>query len=728
MSSTETRIQSLLARMTLEEKIGQMNQIHVEGGDDVDAAARRIARGEVGSVINLVDPAAIAQLQSVAHNESRFGIGLLVGRDVIHGFATVAPIGLGQAATWNPEVVRAAARMAAVEAAKIGINWTFAPMIDVTRDPRWGRIAESPGEDTFLASAMATAMVQGFQGDRLDAPDSIAACAKHFAGYGAVEAGRDYATTDVTQRQLRDVYLPPFKAAVDAGAASVMTSFSDIDGIPATANDYLLRQVLRDEWGYDGMVVSDWESVRQLVTHGIAADDKAAALSAVQAGVDMEMVSETYFHHLADLIDSGAVALSLVDAMVANVLRLKLRLGLLDERATRIRAPQGASNARATARKAAYQAAAQGTVLLQNLDGVLPLCADRLTSLAIIGPLADAPHEQMGTWVFDGQREQVVTPRMALKAAFGHAFEQPFEAALSTSRDRSHERFDAAAQMARDSDAVLLVLGEESILSGEAHCRADIGLPGAQLELARHLNATGTPIVAVIMAGRPLTLEPLLEYVDALLFAWHPGSMGGPALVDLMFGHLSPSGRLPVSFPRMVGQIPIFYNHKNGGKPPYPGSAIHIDDIPVAAPQTSFGMTSFHLDAGYEPLFEFGFGLSYAQFTYADLSLDSEQIPVDGMLEVSVAVTNDSDVAAEEVVQLYVRDRLGSVTRPVRELKAFERVALEPGQRREVRFLLAAQSLAFWSRANRMQVEPGEFDLWVGGSSSATLHATFEVD
>lgn len=723
MTTIEPRILSLLERMTLEEKIGQLNQIHVEGDDAVDAAAVRIARGEVGSIINLVDPAAIAHLQSVAHEQSRLGIGLLVGRDVIHGFETVAPIPLGQAATWNPDVVRAAARMAAVEAAEIGINWTFAPMIDVTRDPRWGRIAESPGEDAYLASAMAAAMVRGFQGQRLDAPDSIAACAKHFAGYGAVEGGRDYATTDVTERQLRDVYLPPFKAAVDAGVASVMTSFSDIDGIPATANEYLLRQVLREEWGFDGMVVSDWESVRQLVSHGIAVDDKDAAQLAAGAGVDMEMVSETYFHHLADLIAAGAIEPSLVDAMVSNILRLKLRLGLLDERPSSKPAP----DARALARKSAYQAAAQGSVLLHNRRSTLPLRADQLTSLAVLGPLADAPHEQMGTWVFDGQREQVVTPRAALKAGFGQAFEQTYDPVLSTSRDRSHERFTTAADLARNSDAVLLFLGEESILSGEAHCRADIGLPGAQLELARHLHAIGKPVVAVIMAGRPLTLEPLLEYVDALLYAWHPGSMGGPALIDLIFGHISPSGKLPVSFPRMVGQIPIFYNHKNGGKPPFPGSAIHIDDIPVEAAQTSFGMTSFYLDAGAEPLFEFGFGLSYAQFEYAALTLDHQQMTPDGALEISVSVANRSDVAAEEVVQLYVRDRVGSVTRPVRELKAFERIAFKPHQERQIRFTLPASSLAFWARDNAMRVEPGQFDVWVGGSSKATLHAVFEV-
>jgi len=724
-AALESRLAELLGRMTLAEKIGQMNQVNAGDCRAVDVLAGPVREGQVGSVLNQVDPRTVNELQRIAVEESRLGIPLLVGRDVIHGFTTVMPIPLGQAATWNPGVVRAGARVAALEAAAAGVNWTFAPMIDIARDPRWGRIAESLGEDPFLASCLGAAMVQGFQGDDPAAPGAIAACAKHFAGYGAAESGRDYTATNIPENELRNVYLRPFKAAADAGVLTFMASFSDLDGVPASANAFLMRQVLRDEWGFDGTVVSDWDSVRQLAVHGLTSGDRDSAFEAAMAGVDMEMAGGAYRDHLAGLVAEGRVPISVIDSAVANILRVKFRLGLFE----RPYVDPGRLQVidRNETLRTARTAALQSVVLLKNEGGVLPLSAERISSVAVIGPLADAPRDQLGTWVFDGDASLSVTCLQGIRELVGDSVTVHHVPAMETSRSRSTDLFEEAVAAARRSDAVLLFLGEEAILSGEAHSRADIGLPGAQAELVRRVREAGRPVVAVIMAGRPLALGGVVDDLDALLFAWHPGSMGGAAIADLLFGLESPSGKLPATFPRVVGQIPIYYNQKNTGKPPTPETTVLIDDIPVGAVQTSVGNTAYHLDAGYRPLFPFGFGLSYARFSYAGLRLDATEIRPGESLHISVDVSNDGAMAADEVVQLYVRDVVGNVTRPVRELKAFQRVRVQPGETLTVELRLHTDDLAFFGRNNRLIVEPGEFHLWVGGSSEADLGAVFRL-
>ena len=723
--SIEQRVHALLDRMTLDEKIGQMSQRHVGEGNSPDAVAEALRAGRVGSVINVVDVDVINELQRIAVEESRLGIPLLVGRDVIHGFKTVMPIPLGQAASWNPALVTEAAAIAAREAATTGVNWTFAPMIDISRDPRWGRIAESLGEDAYLASTLAAAMVEGFQGEDLSAVGTIAACAKHFAGYGASESGRDYATTNIPENEMRNVYLRPFHAAVDAGVSTLMTSFSDIDGVPGTANAFLLRQVLRKEWGFNGFVVSDWDSVRQLSIHGLTANDEESAYEAITAGVDMEMHGDAYGKHLATLVDEARISEDLIDSAVASILRAKFALGLFEEPYTDPAKLPAIANKDAL--QTAKRAALQSVVMLKNDNGALPLSADRLSSVAVIGPLADAPYEQLGTWIFDGDAELSVTPMHAIHSLVGNDVDVRYVRAMENSRSRASGSFDEAVQVARSSDVAILFLGEESILSGEAHSRADISLPGAQAELVRRVRAAGKPVVAVILAGRPLTLSDIVDEVDAILFAWHPGTMGGPAIADLLFGVESPSGKLPATFPRMVGQIPIYYNQKNTGKPPSPDTVMHIDDIDVHAPQLSFGMTAFHLDAGYTPLFAFGHGLSYTDFDYADIRVSAEEIGIGDTITVSARLTNTGDVAAAEVVQLYVRDLVGNVTRPVRELKGFKRVFLEPGEAETVRFELATDDLAFYGRNMQLMTEAGLFHVWIGGSSQAELRSQFSI-
>ena len=722
---SDARIEAILERMTLEEKIGQMSQVHAEGPDAAFHIGDGIRAGRIGAILNNVHVDTVNELQRIAVEESRLGIPLLAGRDVIHGFRTVFPIPLGQAATWNPDLVREGAAVAAREAAASGINWTFAPMIDITRDPRWGRIAESLGEDPFLASELGVAMVRGFEGERLDDHGTIAACAKHFAGYGEAESGRDYATTNIPENELRNVHLRPFHAAVKAGVSTLMASFSDLNGVPASGNEFLMRQVLRDEWGFTGFVVSDWRSIDQLSVHGLTANDRESAAAAAGAGIDMEMAGDSFTRHLADLVQAGEIPVETIDAAVANILRIKFELGLFERPYTDPSALPAAGSDFALS--AARRAALQSIVMLKNDGGVLPLAVKDLDSLAVIGPLADAPYEQLGTWIFDGDPELSVTGLGGIRSLVGDDVDVRYVRAMATSRSRDPAPFEEAVAVASDSDAVVAFLGEESILSGEAHSRADIGLPGAQAELVQRLRATGKPVIAVIMAGRPLTLGNILDDVDAILYAWHPGSMGGPAIADILFGVESPSGKLPVTFPKMVGQVPIYYSQKNTGKPPSPETIVHIDDIDARAPQTSLGMTAFHLDAGYTPQWEFGFGLSYTSFDYRDIELSGESFREGETLTVSAEVANTGDVAADEVVQLYVRDLVGNVTRPVRELKGFRRVRLAPGEARRIAFELEADDLAFYGRNNTLIVEPGEFHVWIGGSSNAGLRGEFRL-
>ncbi len=720
----EQRVRALLDTMSLEEKVGQLNQVQCTGPNVVEDLAPAIREGRIGSVINVVDRDAINAMQHIAVHETRLGIPLLIARDVIHGFQTVAPLPLGQAASWNPDLVRDCARIAAQEASAFGINWTFAPMIDIARDPRWGRIAESLGEDPFLTGVMGAAMVTGFQTGAEDGSDTLVACAKHFAGYGASEAGRDYNTTNIPTNELRNVYLPPFLAARRAGVATFMTSFSDIDGIPATASDYLLDTVLREEWGFDGAVVSDWDAIHQLCVHGLCENDVDATYLSARAGVDIDMISGVYERHLPELVATDRLSQDRLDTLAGNVLRVKIRAGLMDRDVT-ILPPEPP---RLPGLSLVRDAAQQSLVLLRNENRTLPLESDAISRLAVLGPLADEPAEQMGTWVFDGDPARSVTPLQALQSLLEGEVEIDYVRALETSRTRDRSGFDAALQSAQAADAVLLFIGEEAILSGEAHCRADITLPGVQEDLIRQVRTAGKPVIGIIQAGRPLALGGIIDQFDALIYAWHPGSMGGPAIADTLFGRCVPSGKLPVSFPTMSGQVPIYYAHKQTGRPATPETVIHIDDIPHGAEQTSLGMTTFHLDAGYLPLFPFGFGLSYTTFDYADLSIDRSVIPMDGCVRVEASITNTGDRAGTEIVQLYIRDRFGSLTRPVRELKGFQRLELEAGETRRVVFELGANDLAFYRRDGSFGAEAGEFDVWIAPSSVGGLHTSFAID
>lgn len=715
----ENKVEALLGKMTLEEKLGQMNQLSPW---DFDELAGKVRKGEVGSILNYTDSALVNKIQRVAVEESRLGIPLLVSRDVIHGYKTIFPIPLGQAATFNPQIVERGARVAAVEASADGIRWTFAPMIDISRDPRWGRIAESCGEDPYLTSVMGTAMIKGFQGSLLNSPTSMAACAKHFVAYGASEGGKDYNSTFVPERVLRNVYLPPFKAAVDAGCATFMTSFNDNDGVPGTANKFVLKDILRDEWKFDGMVVTDWASAAEMINHGFCADGKDAAEKSVNAGVDMDMVSETFIKNLKRSLEENVVSMQAIDNAVRNILRLKFRMGLFDN--PYIATPQRVKYAEEHL-KAAKEAVEQSVILLKNSNGTLPL-TDNVRTIAVVGPMADAPYEQLGTWVFDGEKEHTVTPLKAIKEMYGDKVNVIFEPALAYSRDKDRSGIVKAVSAARRADAVIVFVGEESILSGEAHSLANLDLQGAQSELIKSLSAVGKPLVTVVMAGRQLTIGKEVEASDAVLYLFHPGTMGGPAIADILFGKVNPSAKTPVTFPRMTGQLPMYYAHNNTGRPANPTEML-IDEIPVEAGQTSVGCRSFYLDAGDTPLFPFGYGLSYTTFEYSNLKLASDMLTVGGELLVTVDLKNTGRYDGVEVVQLYIQDKVGSVIRPVKELKAFRRVALKAGESTVVSFSLPVSELAFWGYDMTYGVEPGDFRLWVGTSSAEGLSADFTV-
>lgn len=716
----EQKVDELLGKMTLQEKVGQMNQLSPNG--DVEEMAALIREGKVGSFLNLTNPELVNKVQEIAVKESRLGIPVLMSRDVIHGYKTIFPIPLGQAATFNPQIVEDGARVAAVEASADGIRWTFAPMIDVSRDARWGRMAESCGEDPYLNAVMGVAMVKGFQGDSLKAPTSIAACAKHFVGYGASEAGKDYNSTFIPERLLRNVYLPPFEAVAKAGCATFMTSFNDNDGVPSTGNSFILKEVLRNEWDYDGMVVTDWASATEMIPHGFCKDRKEVAEKAVNAGVDMEMVSGAFIENLEALVKEGKVSEAAIDDAVRNILRLKFRLGLFDHpyvvtEQTVKYAPEHLAKAK--------EAAEQSVILLKNDNAILPL-NEKVHTVAVVGPMADAPHDQLGTWVFDGEKEYTQTPLKALQEIYGEKVQIIYEPGLAYSRDKRTEGIARAVAAARRADVVLAFVGEEAILSGEAHSLADLNLRGAQQELIEALSKTTKPLVTIVMAGRPLTIGKEVNESSAVLYSFHPGTMGGPALADILFGKVVPSGKTPVTFPKMVGQSPIYYAHNHTGRAPS-GKETLIDDIPVEAGQTSLGCSSFYMDAGFGPLFPFGYGLSYTTFGYDKLNLSADKLRTGETLTASVTITNTGEYAGTEVVQLYIRDKVGSVTRPVKELKGFQRVTLQPGETKTVTFNLPVSDLAYWNIDMKKVVEPGEFTLWLGTNSDEGLSADLEV-
>ena len=714
-SEVESRIEHILGQMTLAEKIGQMNQ--VSAGGEVSNYAEAIRKGQVGSILNEVDPVKLNEFQRLAVEESRLGIPLLVGRDVIHGFHTIFPIPLGLAATFDPALVEEGARIAAVEATAQGVRWTFSPMLDIARDPRWGRIAEGSGEDTYLDARMAEAMVRGYQGEVLDTT-SMAACVKHFVGYGAAEGGRDYNSTFLTERQLRNFYLPPFEAAIKAGAMTLMTSFNDNDGVPSTGNAFVVKDILRGEWGFDGLVVTDWDSMGEMIDHGFGADRKDVAEKAINAGVDMDMMTYGFLSHLEELVKEGAVKQSAIDQAVRNILRIKIMLGLFEHPYVNVeaaKAVQYAPEHLAAARKTAEESA----ILLKN-DGILPLRGKG--RILVTGPMADAPWDQLGTWCFDGQKEHTVTPLKALQERFpGQVTYVP---GLRYSREK-RESFADVVSAARSADVVLAFLGEEAILSGEAHCLADLNLIGSQSELLAALKAAGKPVVATILAGRPLTIERDLPNCNAVLYSFHPGTMGGPALASLLSGDANPSGKTPITFLRTVGQAPLYYNHNMTGRP-YRGEKL-LADIDLEAGQTSLGNTSYYLDYGAYPLFPFGYGLSYTTFEYSNASLDKKEYGVEDTITLSFTLSNTGEYKGTEVVQVYVRDLVGTLTRPVKELKAFERVELASGESRTVTLQIPVQSLAFWGLDGVKKVEPGDFQLWVAGDSATGEALSFKV-
>ncbi|OAD45950.1 beta-glucosidase BglX [Polaribacter atrinae] len=718
----EAKIQALLQKMSLEAKIGQTNLrgMHSTESELPEKLIASVKKGSVGAFLNIMNLDYVDELQRIAVEESPNGIPLIFGRDVIHGFKTIFPIPLGLAATWNTQIVEKSSEIAAFEATSFGIRWTFAPMLDIARDSRWGRIAESPGEDPYLASVLGAAYIKGFQGDNLTDPYRMAASAKHYIAYGAAIGGRDYNTVNLSEPLLRNVYLPPFKAAIDAGSATVMSAFNEINGIPATGNEFLLKDVLRGELQFDGFVVSDWDSVTEMIAHGFASDEKHSAELAAKAGLDMEMNSEAYEHYLKELIKEGKVSIEELDEFVRNILRIKFRLGLFENP---YRNKEHTGNLYAESHlKEAKKAAIESTVLLKNKDSILPI--SEKTNVAIIGPLANAPHEQLGTWAFDGEKEHTNTPLDAYKKVNTNFL---FAKGLDYSRDKTKKGFQEAIDIAKKSDVILFFGGEEAILSGEAHSRANIDLPGAQEELLNELAKTGKPIVLIIMAGRPITITNIIDKTDAVLMAWHPGTMGGEALYEIINGIKSPEGRLPVSWPKTAGQLPYFYNHKNTGRPADSINYIPMDKIPIAAWQSSLGNDSHYLDVGFTPHFPFGYGLSYTTFKYENVSISKDVINFNEDLEIKVSVTNSVKKDGKEIVQLYVQDIVGSITRPVKELKRFKHVFLKSGETKEVTFKISSKDLEFVNHKIIKDAEEGTFNLWVGPNVAQGLKASFTL-
>ncbi len=710
-AASRVDLDALLRRMTLEEKLGQLTQYSWQfatGPTREDPAAapeaqhHLIRTGMVGSYLNAFGAAYTRELQRIAVEESRLKIPLLFGMDVIHGYRTIFPTPLAEACSWNPEAAALSARIAAAEASAVGLHWTFAPMLDIARDARWGRIVEGAGEDTYLGMVLGAARVRGFQGDDLRAPESLLACAKHFAAYGVAEGGRDYNTVDISERTLRSVYLPPFKAAVQAGVGTFMSSFNEIAGIPSTGNPFLLTTVLRDEWKFDGFVVSDWNSIGEMVNHRSAADRTEAGVQALTAGTDMDMMSAIYPDELVQAARAGKVPVAVIDRAVRRVLEVKERLGLFED------PYRGADPARERAailapahRAAARDVARQSIVLLRNEGGLLPLDKN-VRRIAVIGPLADNPGAMLGPWAGQGRPEDVTTLLSALRAYLPSTAEITYVQGAGIS-DQRREGFEAAVAAARAADVVLLAVGEAAEMSGEAASRTDLGLPGVQQALAEAVLAAGKPTVVILSNGRPLAIPWLAQNAPALLETWFLGTEAGYAITDVLFGDYNPSGRLTVSFPNASAQTPLYYNHKATGRPG----------------QDAQPYTSRYLDAPTRPLFPFGHGLSYTTFAYDNLRLSPVQVgAASDTLEVQVDVRNTGARAGTETVQLYVTDLAASVTPPVLELKGFHRLTLAPGAGRTVTFRMPLALLAVYNPAMEHVVEPGYVEILVGRSSA----------
>lgn len=705
----EREVNALLAKMTLAEKLGQLQQLDGEAnGNFRPEHVELVRKGLLGSTLNVRGAQRTNQLQRVAMMESRLKIPLLFGFDVIHGYRTIFPIPVGEAASWDPALAERSAAVAAQEANNAGVRWTFAPMLDIARDPRWGRITEGAGEDPFLGAAFAAARVRGFQGADYSAPDKVLACAKHWVAYGAAEGGRDYNTTDLSENVLREIYFPPFKAAVGAGVGTLMSSFNAINGVPASANAFTLTKVLRQEWKFDGFVVSDYTSVRELINHGIAANEEQAAAAALNAGVDMEMVSRSYNQFGPQLLEQRKLSTATIDQAVRRILRIKYRLGLFDKPYTD-EAGEPQSLLRPDSLTLARQIAARSMVLLKNDRNVLPLDKN-VQSIAVIGPLADDRRAPLGWWAGDGREENTITPLAGIKAKVGASTKVGYAKGAEITGD-STAGFAEAVALAKESDVAVVFVGESHEMVGEAASRSSLDLPGRQMELVQAVQATGKPTVVVLVNGRPLTIGWIVENVPGILESWMGGTQSGQAIADVLFGDVNPGGKLPVTFPRTVGQVPIYYNHMNTGRPS----------------EAENRYTSKYYDVPWTPLFPFGYGLSYTTFKLSNLQLSAPRIRAIDKLVVSVDVENSGQRAGDEVVQLYVRDRVASMTRPVKELKGFQRVTLQPNEKRRVEFTLSRDQLAFWNRELRFMVEPGEFRVMVGSNSRDVIEAKFEV-
>ncbi|WOH38716.1 beta-glucosidase BglX [Thalassotalea fonticola] len=715
-------ISDLMAKMTLKEKIGQLD---LQAGNGVLTGSYRnkdyvkqIKAGHVGAVFNTLGANRTRALQKIAVEETRLGIPLIFGYDVIHGHRTIFPISLGEAASWDLQAIQKSARVSAEEASAEGLHWTFAPMVDVSRDPRWGRISEGAGEDVYLGTQVALARVKGFQGDDLSKTDTIMATAKHYAVYGAAEGGRDYNSTDVSERTLRSIHLPPFKALVDAGVATFMTAFNDLNGVPATANKYLLDEILRKEWGFEGFVVTDYTAVEELVKHGFAKDSKHAAELAFNAGADMDMVGQNYFKHLEASVTENKVNIATIDKSVRRILEMKYRLGLFED-------PYRYSDLSREKKVvlsqenllAAQDVARKSMVLLKNDKQTLPL-SHTLNSIALIGPLANSKADIIGSWAGAGDRKtQPVTVLEGLKAKLGKDVKINFAKGASYNyQSNSNKGFGAAMVAAKKSEVIVVVMGESQKMTGEASSRTSLTLPGNQLALLKELKKLNKPIVLVLMNGRPLSLNWANDNVDAILETWFSGTMGGHAIADVLLGDYNPSGKLPVSFPRNVGQIPVYHSMKSTGRPFNP-----------SIPLKKQNYTSRYENLENTPLYAFGHGLSYSSFDYGEIKLSSDTMTMGGSIEASVKVTNTGQYDGEEVVQLYIQDLVGSATRPVKELKGFDKSMFKKGESKVITFTITEQDLAFYRQDMSFGAEAGEFKLFIGTASDNTQSKSFSL-
>jgi len=727
----DTRVEKLLGQMTLDEKIGQMTQI--PGAPILDIQVKPedlIRKGQDGSLLWLTDPVEMNRLQHIAVEQTRLHIPILFGLDVIHGYRTIFPAPLAMAASWNPKMAEAAQAVAAKEARADGFAWTFAPMVDIARDPRWGRIVEGAGEDPFLGAAMARAQVRGFQGDDLSSPDHVLASVKHFAGYGAADGGRDYDSSYISDDLMWNVYLPPFKAALDAGVGTVMSAYMDLNDVPATGNRWLLHDVLRETWGFNGFVVSDAIAIKSLITHGYARDGIDAAFKAANAGVNMDMASGTYADNLGKLVQQGRISTAEIDAMVRPILAAKIRLGLFENPYAKMNSQQVASDPHHA--ELARMAAQQSMVLLRNQDSLLPLAkSGKYSSIAVIGPLADAGDDQLSMWGHIGKPNPPVSVLQGIRTKLGNSVRIEYAKGPNITRDypsffqdalhihvdpkqtpeEAKKAFDDAVATATRSDLTVMVLGEGSIMNAEAASRASLDFVGQQEQLLEAVMATGKPVVLVLINARPINLTWASEHVPAILEAWMPGQEGGNAVADLLFGDAVPGGKLPITWPRNGGQIPIYYAHNL-----------------TQAPETDPKFTSRYWDLPTSPQYPFGYGLSYTTFTYSNVRVSNANPKIGDSFEVTADVQNTGSRAGDTVAQLYIHQQAGSASRPVRQLKGFERITLAPGEKKTVHFSLGKDELSYWSPSLRKWVEePEQFDVWVGEDSTAKLHSAFKI-